>query len=65
MPDPVPPPAADSRHVPAADVQPQPDRELVYGLMEARDCSKPAAERYLDEHGADHCERLLRARWLG
>jgi len=37
--------------------------QLVRKLMEARDCSWPAAEEYIAEHGEDQAERVVRARW--
>jgi len=59
----VPPPKVDAAWTPDDDVEPRDRERLLYALMEARDCAYPDAEAYLDEHGAEHCERLVRQRW--
>jgi hypothetical protein len=46
-------------------VTPRPHSQLVAAIMEARDCAKPAAEAFIDEHGREHAERVVRARWSG
>jgi len=63
MTDAVPPERADPLAVGDDSVTPRPRDDLVAGLMEARDCPRPAAERYLAEHGPEHAERVLLARW--
>ncbi|MFC6787460.1 hypothetical protein ACFQFH_16840 [Halobaculum halobium] len=64
MADPVDPPKTDPLDVdddPA--VSPRPYADLVTGVMEARDCSKPLAENWVDERGREAAERFLLARW--
>lgn len=62
--DPVDPPKADPLDVAGeASVSPRPYADLVTGVMEARDCAKPVAEDWVDEHGREAAERLLLARW--
>jgi len=53
------------RHGLVADdaVEPRPDARLVPAVMEARNCSKPAAEAFIDDHGRQQAERVVRARW--
>jgi len=36
--------------------------DLLFGVMQMRDCSHPEAERYVQQHGEEHVERELRAR---
>ncbi|MFC7097918.1 hypothetical protein [Halobaculum marinum] len=66
MPDPVDPPKSDPLDVDDdADVMPRPYADLVHGVMEARGCSKPDAEAWVDEQGREAAERFLLARWAG
>lgn len=66
MPDPVDPPKTDPLDVDDdAAVSPRPYADLVHGVMEARGCSKPDAEAWVDEHGRNAAERFLLARWAG
>jgi len=37
--------------------------DLIYGVMQMRDCSFPAAERYVESNGCEQVERELRARF--
>ena len=65
MPNAVPAPAVDPLDIDdSADVAPRPRADLVAEVMSLRKCSKPEAERYVDEHGAVQVERELQARWL-
>ena len=59
----VPAPAVDPLDVEDVDVEPRDRDTLVAEVMAMRSCPKPAAERYLDEHGAVQVERELYARW--
>lgn len=64
MSDPVDPPKTDPLDVDDDEqVQPRPYEDLVRGVMEARGCPKSDAERWVDEHGREHAERFLLARW--
>ncbi|WP_277553788.1 hypothetical protein [Halobaculum limi] len=64
MPDPVDPPKTDPLDVDDdAPVNPRPYDDLVTGVMEARGCSKSAAETWVDDHGREAAERFLLARW--
>ncbi|QZP37156.1 hypothetical protein [Halobaculum magnesiiphilum] len=64
MADPVDPPRTDPLDVDDdASVSPRPYADLVHGVMEARGCSKPDAEDWVDEHGREASERFLLARW--
>ena len=62
MPDPVPPERGGLS--PETDVTPRPHSHLVADIMEARDCSKPDAESFIDCEGAEQAERVVRSRWI-
>ncbi|GGO03768.1 hypothetical protein [Haloarcula pellucida] len=63
-PGPIDPPKTDEMWMDGdVDVQPRSYKDLVVGIMEARDCSKPDAERFVDDRGREHAERVLLDRW--
>lgn len=61
----VEPPKADPLDKPDGTVKPRPYNRLVAGLMEARDCSKGEAHKFILECGGQEAERVIRARWRG
>lgn len=52
----------DGEEVPECD-KPRKYFDLVIGLMEAWDVSKPEAERRMEAYTLGQCEWLLRRRW--
>jgi len=59
----VPAPKVDPLDVDDVPVTPRPLGDLVAGVMEMRDCARPAAKRYVETTGPDRVECELRARW--
>lgn len=66
MPDTVPPERVDALFGLSDDDvgDPRPYTDLVADLMEVRRCSRPAAKRWLDEHGDRAAEAAIQSRWL-
>jgi hypothetical protein len=59
----VPTPGVDPLHIDSdATVSIRGRSDLLYGIMQMRDCSFPEAERYLANNGQEQVERELRAR---
>jgi hypothetical protein len=59
----VPTPKVDPLAVRDDPATPRALPDLVAGVMELRDCARPAAKRYIERVGPERAENELRARW--